>query len=223
MQPVTRLSTRRVRAGFLTAIVSAFSAMPATAQRVELDGVASRGDRDATHRMLGYSARVSIPVIPFLSAGIGYSRLAGSGTIENVPCGGFAGCAEERYSNDFVFGIVDYELVLPFRLLGMELSAAAGVDATSVRNATVTGEETGTILQAEAPAHDLLGSLTSFNGRHYRFGAGLSPLPGVPLTLRAAWQHRNTDLDACSADGWAPFCGGMKADQLLVGLTLGTR
>jgi hypothetical protein len=31
------------------------------------------------------------------------------------------------------------------------------------------------------------------------------------------------DLDACSTDAWSPFCGEMRSDQLLLGVSIGAR
>jgi hypothetical protein len=207
-----------------TAFVMLFhglSTPPLTAQRVEFDGVASRTDNAVMRRAFGYSARLSVPVLPFISAAVGYSRIAGSGDIDDPTCAG-TGCPAGPLRNDIVFGTVDYELMLPLRLFGFELSAAAGIDATTVESPVARSVATGELVEAYAPDHGLLGSLTDLNGRHYRFGAGIS-LFGLPVTLRAAWQRRMMNLDACSADAWSPFCGEMRSDQVLLGVSIGAR
>lgn len=215
--------SRTLRSILSIAALAAVSAMPLAGQRIEFDGVASRADRAEMRRAFGYAARLGVPVLPFIHASVGYSRIAGSGDIDEPTCTGPGGCPSGSLRNDLVFGTVDYELMLPLRLFGLELSAAAGVDVTTVEHAEVRSVATGEPIEAYAPDHSFLGSLTSVNGRHYRFGAGLSPLFGLPVTVRAAWQRRITDLDACSADTWSPFCGEMRSDQLLLGLSIGTR
>ena len=203
-------------------LLAGLSGAPLTAQRIEFDGIASRTDNAGMRRAFGYTARLSIPVLPFISAAVGYSRIAGSGDIDDPACAGPA-CPDGPLRNDFVFGTVDYELMLPLRLFGFELSAAAGVDATTVESPVARSVATGELVEAYVPGHGLLGSLTDLNGRHYRFGAGVSPMFGLPVTLRAAWQRRTMDLDACSTDAWSPFCGEMRSDQLLLGVSIGAR
>lgn len=217
-------SSTRLRAAACAIAFGAATAMPVVAQRIEIDGVASRGDRTETRRAFGYSARLAIPILPFVSGAVGYSKLGFAGDVDGSVCAQTdSACAGETLHNDLVLGTVDYELMLPVRLLGLEVSAAAGIDVTTVESDQLRTLSTGGVVHASAPEHGLAGSLFSFNGRHYRLGAGISPLFGLPVTFRAAWQRRVMDLDACSSDAYSPFCGEMRADQILIGLSIGAR
>jgi hypothetical protein len=223
-EPSKQGRLRILSASFLLLVLSAG---PLAAQRATALGVVSRGDRSETRSAAGFSARLALPVLPIVGVAVGYTRLAGRSDVNGTTCDSYfptySNCVSESLRNDLVFGTVDYEVFLPVPLFGFEFLAAGGVGVTSVEKATLRGRETGRDVRALAPDNGLFKSLTSINGHHYRFGVGFSPLPGLPLTARLAWQRRVTDLDACATDTYAPFCGEMRSSELLIGLAIGTR
>jgi len=226
--PIASLMRRGRWPGVLaTALLVPLAANPLAAQRFTANGVLSRGDRPETRTAVGFSARLTIPVVPLLGFAVGYSRVAGRSDLDGTPCASYwpesAGCVDESLRNDLQFGTVDYEVFLPVPLLGFEVLAAGGVDVTTVERATLHGTDTGRDIEVPAPDHDVFQSLTSFNGYHYRVSLGFNPFVAIPLAVRLAWQHRVYDLDACAESGYAPFCGRMESNEVLLGLSIGTR
>lgn len=225
------MTAARMRAGLAAALCTAtvFASTPAgtVAQEIGLDVVASRGDRDELRTAFGVAARVALRPLPFVGLAVGYSRLGAVSDFDGTTCDlywpEYTNCVEESLDNRISLRTVGYEIFVPVRLMGFELSAAAGLDVTTFERAELVGKQTGRVLVAYTPDDGLLGSLFGFNGSHLRFGIGIYPLLGLPVTARVAYQRRNTELDACVTDSYGPFCSPMHSNELLLGLAIGAR
>ena len=214
-------------AALCTAAALASSPTRTPAQEFSVDMVGSRGDRDELRTAFGFGARVTLRPLPFIGVAVGFSRLNAVSDLDGTTCDVYwpenSNCVEESLDNRISLRTVGYEIFVPVRLMGFELSAAAGVDVTTFERAELIGKQTGRVLVPYTPDNGLLGSIFDFNGSHLRFGVGIYPLLGLPVTARVAYQRRNTDLDACVTDSYAPFCSAMHSNELLLGLAIGAR
>jgi hypothetical protein len=209
----------RCRAACL-ALIAVLAAAPLRAQDVRVDVFAGRADRDIVRNTVGAAIRVGFHPLPFVGLGLSWSRHSAVSGFDGEICdAGGTSCTNESLRNDIEMRTIGYELYLPLHVAGFEVSAAAGVDATSVPRATLHGRDSGRTVTAYAPSTGTFKSFTDINGRHYRVGLGIHPF-GLPLAARVAWQHRTMNLDACVADAFAPFCKRITSNELMLGLSI---
>ncbi len=192
------------------------------AQEIAVDVLAGRGDRAEFRTVAGMSARVGLPLLPFVRVGVAYTRHDVVSDVDDPGCGSSGGfCFDGSFENDIEFATIGYEIALPLSLGGFDLAAAVGMDVTTARRHELRRAESGQIVEVHAAEPGLLGSLFDFNGRHVRFSVG-KKLFGLPLSARASYQRREVDLRACSDTAYAPFCDPMNVNELLLGLSFST-